>query len=90
MGYLIYDLLDAVGPLTRIVLVNGIYFKGSWDDKFNPERTKKAPFHLDESTKIEVDMMYKEAKFPYTVLEELNAHAVALPYKVNFLNYLRL
>jgi serpin B len=71
--------------LTRIVLVNGIYFKGTWADKFDPKFTKKAPFHLDSNNKIEVDMMYKEAKFPYTVLEELGAHAVGLPYKVSSL-----
>ena len=53
--------------------------------------TKKASFYLDASNKIEVHMMYsknKKAKFLYAVLTELDAQAVALPYKVNFRNYL--
>ena len=31
---------------TRMVLANAIYFKGSWDRKFDPKATKERPFHL--------------------------------------------
>jgi serine protease inhibitor len=63
-------------------LVNGIYFKGLWKDQFKPEHTRKSPFYLNDTEKVDVDMMYKEAKFPYAELQDLDAHAIALPYKV--------
>ncbi|CAG7820063.1 unnamed protein product [Allacma fusca] len=72
---------DALNSLTRVVLVNGVYFKGQWKNKFDEEHTEKQPFHLNENDTVEVDMMYKQAKFPYAYFEDLDAHAVSLPYK---------
>ncbi|CAL5045606.1 unnamed protein product [Urochloa decumbens] len=38
---------DSVGPLTRLVLVNAVYFKGKWAIPFDPSRTDMAgKFHL--------------------------------------------
>ena len=64
------------------MLVNGVYFKGLWKNKFNPEHTQKAPFHLNEKETAEVDMMFKKSKFPFAILDQLDAQVVALPYKV--------
>jgi serpin B len=66
---------------TRIVLVNGIYFKGIWKRKFLPADTRKENFYLYSRT-VQVDMMHQTAYFPYAVLERMRAHAVALPYEV--------
>jgi serpin B len=35
---------DSVGPLTRVLLGNAVYFKGKWDQPFNKSDTKKGPF----------------------------------------------
>jgi len=75
---------DCLTPLTRLVLVNGIYFKGLWQAKFDPSHTSKAPFHISDTESIQVDMMHKEDKmFPYGILESVDAKAVVLPYKVH-------
>jgi len=71
-----------LNPLTRLVLVNGIYFKGLWKDQFKTGHTRKAPFFLNDTEKVDVDMMYKEAEFPYGEFADLDAKAIALPYKV--------
>ncbi|NXI67315.1 SPB6 protein, partial [Anseranas semipalmata] len=34
--------------LTRLVLVNAIYFKGNWEKKFDIERTKEMPFKINK------------------------------------------
>lgn len=35
-----------VDNLTRLVLVNAIYFKGSWEKQFKVEATKEVPFRM--------------------------------------------
>lgn len=67
--------------MTRLVLVNGIYFKGFWENKFSPENTTKAEFRVNASKNVEVDMMHIEHKFPFAQFDDMDADAVALPYK---------
>jgi serpin B len=73
--------LDA---LTRLVLVNGIYFKGKWKTQFDAKRTHKATFYVDSTNTVEVDMMDIEVNIPIGEITELDAKAVSLPYQVNY------
>jgi len=34
--------------MTRMVLVNAIYFKGTWEKKFKPDATHEADFFLSK------------------------------------------
>jgi len=64
---------------TRIVLVNAIYFKGDWTNKFNPKLTKKSDFYLQADQSIKVDMMMKEEK--YWIANMGGYSMLELPYK---------
>lgn len=37
-----------VDSLTKLVLVNAIYFKGKWHEEFRKESTTDAPFRLNK------------------------------------------
>ncbi len=37
-----------VDSLTRLVLVNAIYFKGSWERKFTEEHTREQQFKINK------------------------------------------
>ncbi|KAF7659320.1 hypothetical protein LDENG_00299070 [Lucifuga dentata] len=79
----IADLLvkNVVGDLTKLVLVNAIYFKGKWNSQFNEEDTKDAQFRLNKNESKPVKMMYQKTKFPYTEIPEANCKILELPYK---------
>lgn len=67
--------------MTRMVLVNAVYFKGSWDRAFNKDFTFESDFHIYSSSAVQVNFMrHEEAlNFPYTQIN--NVQYLALPYK---------
>lgn len=72
---------DSLDDLTRLVLVNAIYFKGNWANKFDKSKTKKQPFYLDDNNKIDVDTMHITKKFRFGENENLDAKILELPYE---------
>lgn len=72
---------DAVNALTRLVIVNAIYFKGNWLKKFDADSTKDEDFYLSANRSVKVKMMHmSKAKFYYGTNSELNCQAIELPY----------
>ncbi|XP_046967451.1 antichymotrypsin-2-like isoform X2 [Vanessa cardui] len=71
---------DSLGEDTRLVLLNAIYFKGTWKKQFDPANTIDQPFHVDDKTTVDVPMMYKEDDYFYGESSELNAQLLQIPY----------
>jgi serpin B len=67
----------SIFPEVILVLVNAIYFKASWLEPFEPERTASATFH-GSSSDVEVDMMHANSEYPYA--DGDGWQALALPY----------
>ena len=67
-----------LNALTRLVLVNAIYFKGLWESPFMKEATKEAPFWVTPELSVDVPMMSQEEAFKYADTEEMQI--VQLPY----------
>uniref|UniRef100_A0A8C2QT27 Serpin domain-containing protein n=1 Tax=Capra hircus TaxID=9925 RepID=A0A8C2QT27_CAPHI len=55
------DLLN--GALTRLVLVNAVYFKGLWRSRFLPENTKKRTFVAADGKSYQVPMLAQLSVF---------------------------
>ncbi|XP_076617119.1 leukocyte elastase inhibitor-like isoform X2 [Chaetodon auriga] len=77
-----------VDSLTRLVLVNAIYFKGSWNKRFQESATRDAQFRVNQNDSKPVKMMHQKSKFPLTYIPEANCQILEMPYKGNDLSML--
>jgi len=57
--------------LTSLVLVNAIYFKGTWAEQFQPRNTQPSPFYLANGESSKVPMMQRTGKARYAENELL-------------------
>lgn len=74
----IQSIIEQLNPLDRMVLLNAIYFNGTWSKKFDEDGTTLKDFKKSDGTTIEIPMMNKEDKLDYTSNELF--HAIKLPY----------
>ncbi|XP_053728146.1 neuroserpin [Synchiropus splendidus] len=51
--------------LTRLTLVNAVYFRGSWKNQFKPENTRTFSFSRDDGSEVQTLMMYQQGDFYY-------------------------
>ncbi|XP_069469640.1 leukocyte elastase inhibitor-like isoform X2 [Ambystoma mexicanum] len=72
----------ALDSSTIMVLVNAIYFKGNWADKFGVEHTEEKEFRLSKTAAKPVHMMFKNAKFNIA-----HAELAGVPLKILDLPY---
>lgn len=77
-GGLIPHILDEVSPLMLCYLLDALYFKGEWTDKFSKEYTSDKPFYRLGKEVGKVPMMFQFNKFQY--FESDLFQAVMLPY----------
>jgi len=84
----IKDLLSvqSVGPLTRMVLVNAIYFLGEWEKPFEKRSTRTEPFYLSPTTTKETPMMRQVGHF--AAAEVGTVKLLELPYKGQGVSFL--
>ena len=79
----IRDLLPggSIGPLSLMVLVNAIYFKGKWLKPFKAYSTRKSVFNLTKSKQVTVHMMNGKERVNYVLDDVTGYSAVELPYR---------
>jgi serpin B len=65
-------------PASRLVLCSALYFKGKWQDPFDPSRTTTQPFYVEKDRSVPVPMMYQAAE--YRVAEKDTLVLLEMPY----------
>ncbi|MGO8926192.1 MAG: serpin family protein [Limisphaerales bacterium] len=78
-----HKIAEIIGPgvlnaLTRMVLVNAIYFKGTWATPFPESATQPDKFYAQPDTAFTVPFMHKRGQFRYAENDQLQM--LALPY----------
>ncbi|NWW69969.1 A1AT protein, partial [Climacteris rufus] len=79
----IVDLVKSLDPMTMMVLVNYIFFQGSWESPFNNLNTRDDDFFLDAKNSVKVKMMHQNKAFNIHRDEKLSCWVVEIPYKGN-------
>ncbi|XP_049646644.1 heparin cofactor 2 [Suncus etruscus] len=77
---LIKDALENIDPTTQMMILNCIYFKGSWVNKFPVEMTHKHNFRLNEKEVVKVPMMQTKGNFLAANDQELDCDILQLEY----------
>lgn len=73
--------VGVVDSMTKLVLVNAIYFKGLWEEKFMKQDTTDAPFRLNKKNTKSVKMMYQKKKFFFGYISDLKCKVLEMPYQ---------
>ena len=74
----IEKIVQQIDPRTLIMLINAIYFKGSWQEEFDKSKTRDGIFRQSDGSDKEVPMMRREGAYPYYRGEKFEA--ASLPY----------
>jgi len=67
-----------LGDLTRLVLVNAIYFLGKWENAFNPDETMPLSFIINQEQSVNAEFMVREGKV--NIYENEDLQVLELPY----------
>ncbi|KAM9739152.1 serpin B9-like isoform 2-T2 [Dama dama] len=71
---------NSINAETRLILVNAVYFKGRWSEKFDKEYTREMPFRINQKEQRPVQMMFQDGVFRLARIQEVQAQVLELPY----------
>ncbi|XP_014930456.3 corticosteroid-binding globulin [Acinonyx jubatus] len=79
----IVNLFSKLDSSATLVLVNYIFFKGTWAQPFDPESTREENFYVNESTVVTVPTMFQSSPIKYLKDRVLPCQLVQLDYTGN-------
>lgn len=80
---LIQEPLQNIDPNMILMLLNYLYFKGTWEQKFPKEMTYYRNFRVNEKTNVRVPMMTNKGNYMAAADHELDCDILQLPYTGN-------
>ena len=70
-----------LGPTTRLVLANAIYFRGDWAKQFDKAATTQQPFHVATDRDVTVPLMFAKMRVGFAAHADDGLTVAELPYK---------
>ena len=78
--------IEKVEKYQAFILINTIYFKGTWKKSFIKEKTRKLPFKNNNNNLFQIDAMYYFFK-EVIYYKDDNVQMISLPYITEILNF---
>jgi serine protease inhibitor len=75
----IKEIVQSLGPLTALIALNTVYFKGAWRSPFPAGATCHDSFHGSDGRELRVPFMWQGGSLPYCETDDFQA--VLIPYK---------
>ena len=72
------QIIESIDPADVLFLINAIYFKGNWSEKFARSRTTQKPFYLPDGSNKQHPLMSQSGEYFY--YENKLFQVVRLPY----------
>ncbi|XP_029826754.3 intracellular coagulation inhibitor 2 [Ixodes scapularis] len=72
---------EPLDPLTRFVLLNAMYFKGTWKTEFQKRRTGQRSFFNGGVTQAQVDTMIGKIRIRHNSFNDMSVDVAELPYR---------
>uniref|UniRef100_A0A8C6V2T6 Thyroxine-binding globulin n=1 Tax=Neogobius melanostomus TaxID=47308 RepID=A0A8C6V2T6_9GOBI len=77
-------MVESLDESTVMYLLSYIYFKGQWQEPFDPRSTVEDTFEVDENTKVPVQMMNNEDNFQVYYDQAINTSVLHLPFNSSY------
>jgi serpin B len=78
----ITSIINGISPDALMYLINAIYFKSSWNERFDPSLTNKQPFILPDNSTVQADFMFNST-LHFKSYNDAEAGVYELPYVNN-------
>ncbi|XP_044756167.1 antichymotrypsin-2-like isoform X4 [Coccinella septempunctata] len=72
---------DMLNAMTRLILVNALYFNANWSSPFDTYGTSKRTFFKSEKDEIKVDTMHLTETLKYAENKDLDLKFLEIPYE---------
>lgn len=80
--------LEEIPMDAAAVMLNALYFKGLWENKFDKTKTESRCFHHQHNDCHSYAwLMAASGKHNFAYSEELRAKVLELPYQVSFVSF---
>ena len=75
---LIPTIFETIPPMSKLILVNTMYFNGAWLSPFMKELTEKSVFNNEDGKAVEVEFMSQTDRFDHVITPDYSV--AQLPY----------
>lgn len=69
---------DSIDANLVMILLNAVYFNGTWKDKFDESFTKDAEFHQEDGTNVTMPFMIRSGRYSHIKTDDYEA--IRIPY----------